>query len=137
MRERLIRALGGYVSFEEALEEARATADRSARRALLAAATRRLFNTIDEEDLLKVDKTSGQWTYMGRPFGKDELMVVVQHAKGLIDSRLWAVLQADIKYQANRRIYIDSRTEEDLVAGKLLLYLGDIIHTRLKRLASL
>lgn len=137
MRERLIRALGGYTSFEEALQEARATADRPARRALLAAATRRLFNTIDEDDLLKVDKASSQWTYMGRPLGKEEMMVIIQQAKGLIDSRLWAVLLADIKYQANRRIYIDSKSEDDLVAGKLLLYLGDIIHTRVKRLASL
>lgn len=137
MRERLIRALGGYTSFEEALEEARATANRPARRALLAAATRRLFNTVDEDDILKVDKSSGHWTYMGRPLGKEEMMVMTETAQALLASRLWSVLVDDIKYQANRRIYIDSKSEDDLVAGKLLLFLIDIIHTRLNRLAGL
>lgn len=104
---------------------------------MLTHAVKRLYNSVGADDILKTDKTSGQWTYMGKPISKEETAVLVEQAKWLLDTRLWKVLQSDIKYQANKRMFIESQDVHDLTAGKLLLYYTDIIHTRLKKLAGI
>lgn len=139
-RERLIRSLGGrvggYATIEEAIEAVRQMKGGEEKRALLTMAVRRLFNSIGPEDILKTDTASAQWTYMGKPISKEETQVLVEQAHALYQSKLWDVLQKDLKYQANKRMFTDSQNLEDMVAGKLLLFYVDIIHTRIKRLAG-
>lgn len=136
MRERIIRALGGYASLDEAIGAMRLEKNSEQRRTLLTMAVRRLFNTVGPEDILKTDKTSGQWTYAGKPVSKEEQAVLQEQARGMLDSRLWKVLQTDLKYQANKRMYTESVDVSDIVAGKLLAFYIDIIHTRLKKLTG-
>jgi hypothetical protein len=137
MRERLIRALGGFPSIDSAIDAIRLEENGAKRRALLTYAVKRLYNTVGADDILKTDKTSGQWTYMGKPISKEETAVLVEQARSMLDTRLWKVLQSDIKYQANKRMFVDSADVHDLTAGKLLLFYTDIIHTRLKKLAGM
>lgn len=137
MREWLIRVLGGYPSLDEAIEAMRQDKNAEHRRAVLTLAVRRLYNTIGPEDILKTDKTSGRWTWMGRPISKEETMVLVEQARGMLESRLWKVLEADLKYTANKRMFVESVNTDDITAGKLVSFYTDIIHTRLKKLAGL
>lgn len=137
MRERIIRALGGYASLDEAIDAIRLEQDGVKRRTLLTYAVKRLYSSVGADDILKTDKTSGQWTYMGKPISKEETAVLIEQAKWILDSRLWKVLQTDIKYQANKRMFVESVDVHDITAGKLLLFYGDIIHTRLKKLAGI
>lgn len=134
-RDRLIRALGGYSSLDEAIEAIRSK-DGAERRRLLTLAVRRLYNTIGPDDILKIDTASGLWMYEGKQIGKEEMYVLKEQAKGLLESRLWKILQADLKYQANKRMFVESVDVIDITAGKLLTFYIDIIHTRLKRLVG-
>lgn len=137
MRGWLIRVLGGYASLDEAIEAMRQDKNAEHRRKVLTLAVRRLYNTIGPEDILKTDKASGQLTWQGRPVSKEEMQVLIEQAKNMLQSRLWKVLEADIKYTANRRMFVESVSVDDITAGKLVTYYADIIHTRLKNLAGL
>lgn len=137
MYARVIRWLGGYASVDEAIDAIRDNPDGAERRRILTLAVRRLYNAVGSEDILKQDMASGQWTYMGKPISKEETGVLIEQARNLLDSRLWKVLQTDLKYQANKRMFTDSVDLVDMVAGKLLIYYIDIIHTRLKKLAGM
>lgn len=135
MRAQIVKWLGGYATLDEAIDSMRAK-DGAERRAVLTLAVRRLYSTIGAEDILRRDAASGQWMYAGKPIAKEETAVLIEQAKAMLDSKLWKVLQTDLKYQANKRMYIDSQDMVDLVAGKLILLYIDIIHTRLKTLAG-
>lgn len=134
MREWVIKWLGGFVSIDEAIDAIQANEDGAARRRILTLATRRLYNTIGPDDILKTDKTSGQLTFMGKPISKEEVAVIMEQARNFMDSRLWKVLQADLKYQANRRMFVESVDTLGIESGKLFTYCIDTINTRLKRL---
>lgn len=136
MRAQIIKWLGGYATLDEAIDSMRAK-DGAERRAVLTLAVRRLYSTVGAEDILRRDTASGQWMYAGKPIAKEETAMLIEQAKAMLDSKLWKVLQTDLKYQANKRMYIDSQDVADLVAGKLILLYIDIIHTRLKTLAGL
>lgn len=100
---------------------------------ILTELVRDLFNSIDEDDILR-EEIDGKWYVGDKELQDAEKKLVISEAQIFLKGKVWNVLQRDIKYLANKRMYINSRTEMDLVAGKLLLYLLDIIKTRLQSL---
>lgn len=100
---------------------------------ILTELVRDLFNTIDEHDILR-EEIDGTWYVGDKELQDAEKKIVISEAQMFLKGKVWNVLQRDVKYLANKRMYISSRTEMDLVAGKLLLYLLDIIKTRLQSL---
>lgn len=133
-RDWLIEKLGGFRDLDSAIEFIREQNGEEKHR-LLTLAVKKLFNTIGEDDILHVNHY-GQWMFEGRPLSKEEINSLVQEATAFQNMKLWRVLQKDLKYQANKRMFVESRSEMDLVAGKLLVYLTDIVKTRLKRMLS-
>jgi len=100
---------------------------------ILTELVRDLFNSIDEDDILQ-EGLDGKW-YVGDKQVQDaEKNLVISEAQLFLKSTLWRVLQKDVKYQANLRMFVRSKTAEDIIAGKLLLLLLDIVNTRLQSL---
>lgn len=116
MREFLIEILGGYTKDQ-----------------ILTEAVKDLYNTISKDDILQ-EGSRGEWLVADRPIIEGEKKLLISEAQIFIHSRLWKVLQTDIKYQSNKKMFEDSKTEYDLIAGKMTLYLLDIIKTRLESL---
>lgn len=100
---------------------------------ILTELVRDLFNSIDENDILR-EEIDGTWYVGDKELQDAEKKLVISEAQIFLKGKVWNVLQRDVKYLANKRMYINSRTEMDLVAGKLLLYLLDIMKTRLQSL---
>lgn len=93
-----------------------------------------LFNTIRKRDLLR---SEGQVWYAGdRELTEHEIRQIKAEARVLLNSRLWSILEDDVEYHAYRSIFTKSRTEVDLIGGKMLKVYLDIFETRLKELAS-
>src|SRR3990167_96885 len=115
MKNKLIKLLGGYTKDE-----------------VLTRAVKKLYNTIGSEDILREEM--GQWTINGKPINDAIKKLLVSEAQIFLKSRLWQVLQTDIKYRANKVMFEKAQTEQDLIAGKLWLYTIDSIKTRLESL---
>ena len=131
IRQFIVRILGGFVDAEEAI--ASVTDDKEKQR-LLTLATKHLFNTISQEDILQ---PQGQtWMFENRPLSLGEKNLLVAEATQFLRSKLWRVLQKDVKWKANEAMYIKGKSSDDLVAGKLWLYILDCFETRLNSMSK-
>jgi len=126
----IIEKLGGYVSIETAIDAIREE-DTKTKYRILSLAVKKLYNTISEDDILKENEYK-QWTIAGKPINQGEKNLLIAEAKQFLNTKLWKVLQKDIQYQANRKMFILGKSEIDMIAGKLFLYTLDCIKTRLE-----
>jgi hypothetical protein len=129
MRKLLIKKLGGFVDIDDAINSIESKEDKHK---ILTLAVKDLYNTLTKDDILTEEK--GVWFSSGKPINSQIQKVLVAEAENFKNSRLWAILQGDIKYQANKKMYIDSVSIDDLITGKLWLLTLDTFKTRLDSL---
>lgn len=137
MRAWLIKKLGGFtepMAVKEFITHARSLSTTDKHK-LLTAAIRKSFNTISVDDILRV-KEDGQWMFEGKPLSDQQKKVLIQNAQNFTEGMLWKVLDRELQYHANKRMFILSASEQDMIAGKVLVYLTDIIRTKLKSLGG-
>lgn len=117
LTNRIIKLLGGYTKDD-----------------ILSEAMSELFNVISEDDILR-ENPDGSWSLGGKPLAEEIQKQIVAESQVFVKTRLWQqVLQYDAKYQSNKIMFEKSKTEVDMLGGKMLLYLLDIFKTRLKSL---
>lgn len=101
---------------------------------VLTKTVKQLFNTIDVEDILREE--NGVWFVEDKPLNEGEKKLLIAEAQTFLKSRLWRVLKTDVKYQANKRMFEESKDNFDMVMGKSWLYVLDCIKTRLESLGK-
>lgn len=92
---------------------------------------KKLYNTISEDDILRMDD-KGNWFFEGKMLPDAVKKQVIAEANVFLDTKLWQILQNDVKYQANKRMYLESTKIEHLEQGKAWTYVLDIFKTRLE-----
>ena len=97
---------------------------------ILTKAVKRLFNTIGADDILK--EKDGKWFLQDKAISEGNRKGLISEANMFLGSQLWKVLQLDIKYHSNKRMFLESKNEIDMIAGKLWLFTLDSIKTRLE-----
>lgn len=102
---------------------------------VLTQTVKHLFNTIGLEDILHTN-ANGETIFEDRPLNPAEVKMLREEAKLFYNSKLWKVLQRDIKWNANKIMFIESKNEFDLAVGKMLLYYNNIINSRLEKLTK-
>lgn len=130
---RLIKWLGGFPTVQDAVD-ALQEKDLEERKLILTLAVRRLFNTIGPDDILK--EKDGQWVFEGKVMQDGMRKLIIAEAVQLQGMTLWKVIQKDVAYQANRKMFLIGKSETDMIAGKLWLYSFDAIKTRLASLTK-
>lgn len=121
--------------WKENLQEIKDSNDVLAKHTILTEAVKHLFNTVGPEDILKRN-SKGEWVFENRVLHKAEVEDLQVQAISLINSKFWRVLQADIKFQLNRKMFLESNITMDMMWGKLVLYLNDIINSRIERMKN-
>ena len=104
------------------------------REKVLTQSVSKLYNTIGPEDILREEK--GQMIVGDKILSQDEKKLLMSEATQFLATRLWKVLQADVKYQANKKMYLESKSLDDMVFGKMWTYTLDAIRTRLESLSK-
>ena len=115
MRNRIIKWLGGIPKDE-----------------VLAKVVKQLYNTIGPDDILR--EKDGDWLLKGKPITNETKKMIIAEAQIFSKSKLWKILQDDIRYKSNKLMFERSKTENDLIAGKLWLFTLDSFNTRLNSL---
>lgn len=131
MKKWLIIKLGGYPDIDSLLKVVDKHEDKNK---ILTEAVKHLFNTIGLGDILHEEGKS--WVYGNKQLPESQQKLLVAEAKSFLSMRLWRVLQDDIKYQLNNRMFIRSEGEMDLIAGKIGLFILDALKTRLNSLTK-
>lgn len=94
-----------------------------------------LFNTIDEDDILRV--VGGKLTLKGK-FISEELKVKLKDdAERFKDSTIWKIIKTESQYVVNKNMFYKGQTTDDLLAGKVMLYLLQILSKKIDSLTKL
>lgn len=129
MRKWLIKKIGGYSTIDEAIDVIENSEDKHK---ILTLAVEKLYNTISKDDILT--QIDGDMYIKGKIIDNSIKKVLIAEAENFKKSKLWGILQDDIKYHSNKKMYIDSQSVDDLIAGKLWLLTLDTFKTRLNSL---
>lgn len=130
----LIETLGGFPTIDDAITAIQEK-DGKEKLTILTLAVRRLYNTIGADDILR-ENERGEWVSEGKVLSKGVVDLVTAEARAFEGSTLWRVLQRDVQWQSNRRMFILGKTEMDMAVGKLWLYSFDAIRTRLNSIVA-
>jgi hypothetical protein len=120
----LIRFLGGYTSLEEAVKANRHEA--------LTKCVADEFNSVTSEVILR-QRADGTWDFEDRNLTFEEVKALRGEAQAILKTRMWKVLEKDLQYLANKAMYFNSKTEADLIAGKLILQIVREMRERLMK----
>jgi len=96
--------------------------------------THEVFNIITEDDILKVE--GNNWTLKGEKLPDVAIKTLQSQARGFVNSKLWEILRTELRWHVYDKLVNKSKSEEDLIAGKVLGYLVDIIDSKLKRMSE-
>lgn len=127
----IIRRLGGYVDINDLVDQ---EADQETRREILTRAVRKHFNTISADDILK--ETTEGWRFEGEPLPDHQQKLLISESEQIINSLAWKVITADVKYLANKKMFLTAANLQDVDNGKFWLYILDMLRTRLQSLSK-
>lgn len=96
---------------------------------------RDVFNLVTEEDILKVTGPN-VWEHQGRDLLPEEVKRLKDEAMLFAESKLWKILVAELRYHAQKAMLEKSKTESDMIAAKMLIYLTNTINERLKKMTE-
>jgi len=100
------------------------------RQRILTEVVQELYNPIRAEDILQL-KDDGSYTFGDKVLTPDQYAAIKREADIFKNSALYKVLDYDCKYRANRKMYIEATTIEQVESGKIMLYIWDVVKSRL------
>lgn len=133
MRKWIIKKLNGFSDIDEAIDYIKKIDDKDAKHKILTEAVKKLYNTISADDILQ-QNIDGTWTFQGRPLTGVEITNLKEEASAIKGMKLWYVIKQDIRYQLGKKCFEEANVIDDLVWGKLITFLDDIIRNRIKKM---
>ncbi len=130
MKERVIHFLGGYTDVDSLIE----SISEDEKGILLAHAVREVFNTINEDDVLKI--TPNGWEHRGKPLSPEAIELLKGQARELSTSFLWNILKSELKWVAIKSLMEDGKDGSDIRAAQLLGYLTKVVDEKIKKIGS-
>jgi len=96
---------------------------------------RNLFNGITDDDILHHD---GQILYLGKnQLSLKDVKEISNGAKVIKEMYTWQLISNELKRTANQIMYEKSKDIDDMIFGKVILYVIDVIDKKLDKLARL
>lgn len=99
--------------------------------------TRNLFNTLTEDDIIKYDSSKKHFVVNGQAVPDSEAREIVNGASIVQQTLVWKLLVSEMKVLANKKMYFHSKNEDDILAGKMMLYTIDIMERKLDNLSKM
>ena len=95
-----------------------------------------LFNGIEESDVLDI-RQDGKVFYKKKQMGSDTILRLKENVEVFQRSILWDVLKNGTKHACNLRMFDKGYSEDDILAGKLGLYIVDVFERILEDIKKL
>ena len=87
---------------------------------------RHLLNAVLPEDVVTTDKRGAVYLN-GSILSEQEKKNILEEIKFIETTRIWKIYTESLKEQAQRRIFDNAKTIDDIFAGKMMLYNIDVI----------
>jgi hypothetical protein len=95
-----------------------------------------LFKLITEDEFLRVDK-KGDVHFRGTVLTKDQIETLSKEAKDIKSTELYKILLNEMTFLSNKKIFFDSTSETDLLAGKMALWTLDVLSRKIDNISRL
>ncbi|MFQ5976316.1 MAG: hypothetical protein ACE5J5_08390 [Candidatus Hydrothermarchaeales archaeon] len=97
---------------------------------------------VDENDILQIERLNTippriRILHKGRELDRETIDYLRDNAKTFENSTLWKILSNEVKYQANQRMYYKGENADDILAGRLMNYILDIIQKKINQIKKL
>lgn len=96
----------------------------------------KLFKLVIEEEILATNR-AGQLCFNGVPLTQDQKATLKSQADTIRSSELWRLLVKDMTFVANKKIYFESKSENDIMFAKCTLWTLDVICKKIDNISSL
>jgi len=96
---------------------------------------RHLFNALTEADVLVVSGKSV--IIQGEVVSPEIRTEIISGARMLQQLAFWKLLRREMQIEANRRIYLKSLTQDDLIFGKAVLWTIDLMEKKIDNLSRM
>lgn len=97
--------------------------------------TKDLFVEYPTEDVLNI--VSNNITHKGKTFTDEQKRAIISEAQQLDIFPLWEILKEEMRHLAAKKLYIDSKTEEDILFAKAVLWTVDAFDRKIKQISKL
>ena len=94
-----------------------------------------LFNAVSAEDILRI--TPQGVFYKRKQLSADSVEVILGGARYITDSVAWKMMLNEAKYMANQHMFEKSKSVDDIMFGKAMLYCIEILEKKLDHLSKL
>ena len=95
-----------------------------------------MFRMVHEDEILRIDNKRAVY-YRDKKLDMAETQKLKSDAETFADSTLWKALTDEGRYRANLRMFDEAQSIDDLIVGKVMLYVIDIFESKIKRLRNL
>lgn len=95
----------------------------------------RLFNSITEDDVLKI--VGNNVYYKNTLLTKKQRDGIILEAKTIKDLAAFKIMVDELKWSANKKMYVNSNSVEDMVFGKAALWIIDILEQKINKLSQM
>lgn len=95
-----------------------------------------LLSVVDYKKVISIDKTTGLIYIGGQTVEDSYLKNLKAEAEALLVSDLWKVLYESPKALAEKAMFVDGKTMDDLVKGRAMLYTLDTLKNILTTLSQ-
>lgn len=96
----------------------------------------RLFRLVTEEDFLRLDVGTGKVYLRGRELAPSQVDDLAREARDIQSTNVYKLILSEMTFEANKKIFFDSRSESDLVAGKMVLWTLDVLSRKVDNLGK-
>jgi len=94
-----------------------------------------LFNGVTEDDVLQ--QNGKQILKKGKPLSKAEVKAYSVEAQDILKTKVWEEIYNSLRLAANKKMYEDSTSFEDMYFGKAMLWNLNVIKKKLENLSKL
>lgn len=95
-----------------------------------------LYKTVTEDDFLIVGE-KGAVKFKGQVLDATQKADLIRNAKDMLDNQMWQLMLIELSHEANKKMFFQSATMNDLVGGKLILWTLEQMHKKVRRIATL
>lgn len=97
---------------------------------------RNLFKGFTEEDILQMDSKGGI-IYKTQILDKRSKEIIASQAGQIDDMLLWKILNDELRYRAEEKMFTKSESYDGMMFGKAVLYVIGIQKKRIKQLKKI
>lgn len=94
-----------------------------------------LYNGVTEDEFLTFK--GGTYYFYGKKMDKNKMLIIKEQADILKKSELLGMIFKEMNFLSNKKMFDESKTPEDLLAGKMLLYNIEVLSKKILKLSEL